>query len=365
MRIRTIKPELWSSTPFIRCSLRARLLFVGLLNYADDEGRGRADPALVRANLYPLELEEVSDADVLEWLRELHRRRLVDLYRAAPRDSSTGRGRSSRTVELLQVRGFEEHQVVSHPRESRYPPPRKAPRDSGNRSGKRSRKSSVLNGSGMEQGKGMEGNAGTAPGIGAGSTPNGAGAYDPDAVGPAPYDEPIPELLEATPDPEEERPRARPITSYRDRPNPWEDLEGSAPMTRGEEILRLEIPDVEPLPWPRSRVSRSGKFYLPKTYVAFRDLVAVHLGAAHRGPLEAGPLRLVLGFYRTSRRKADVDNLAKSVLDAGTGTVWEDDSQILDLHAQVRHRDAGPSIELLVYRLEEIESVSSERLELE
>lgn len=129
-------------------------------------------------------------------------------------------------------------------------------------------------------------------------------------------------------------------------------------MTKTE-ILRLEIPDVEPLPWPRTRTSKAGRHYLSRTYLAYRDLVATHLGAAHRGELEAGPLRVVLGFYRSSRRKADVDNLAKSVLDAGNGTVWEDDSQILELVAEIRHRAKAPAIEILVYRLEENDGVSS------
>ena len=47
-----------------------------------------------------------------------------------------------------------------------------------------------------------------------------------------------------------------------------------------------------------------------------------------------------------------MDNLAKTILDAGTGIVWEDDSQILDLHAQISYR-AGPSVEILAYTLED------------
>ena len=135
-------------------------------------------------------------------------------------------------------------------------------------------------------------------------------------------------------------------------------------MTRTE-ILRLEIPDVEPLPWPRARTSRAGRHYLPRTYLAYRDLVATHLGAAHKGSLlETGPLRVVLGFYRSSKRKADVDNLAKSVLDAGNGTVWADDSQVLELLAEIRYR-SEPAIEILVYTLEDVDGVSSERLDLD
>jgi Holliday junction resolvase RusA-like endonuclease len=118
-----------------------------------------------------------------------------------------------------------------------------------------------------------------------------------------------------------------------------------------EELVRLEIPDVEPYPWPRARVSKAGRFYLPKTYLAYRDLVAMHLRAAYRGDPEAGPVRLVLGFYRSTSRKADVDNLAKTIMDAGTGIVWDDDSQILELVAEISYR-SEPSVELLAYTLE-------------
>lgn len=78
----------------------------------------------------------------------------------------------------------------------------------------------------------------------------------------------------------------------------------------------------------------------------------MHLRAAMRNhPPEIGPLFLVLGFYRSTKRRADVDNLAKSVLDAGNGVAWADDSQILDLLAQIRYRKL-PSIEILAYRLD-------------
>jgi Holliday junction resolvase RusA-like endonuclease len=129
-------------------------------------------------------------------------------------------------------------------------------------------------------------------------------------------------------------------------------------VRRLEEILRLEIPDVEPYPWPRSRVSRSGRFYLPRPYLAYRDLVAMHLRAAYRGDPELGPIRLVLGFYRSTKRKADVDNLAKTILDAGTAIVWGDDSQILELVAEISYR-SEPSVEILAYTLELPDGVSS------
>lgn len=55
MRIRTIKPEFWTSQDIADLPDDIdRLLFIGLWNYADDEGRGRDVPRLIRAALFPL-----------------------------------------------------------------------------------------------------------------------------------------------------------------------------------------------------------------------------------------------------------------------------------------------------------------------
>jgi len=37
-RIRTVKPEIWTSEAFTECSVSARLLFIGALNFANDYG---------------------------------------------------------------------------------------------------------------------------------------------------------------------------------------------------------------------------------------------------------------------------------------------------------------------------------------
>jgi hypothetical protein len=54
MRIRTIKPELWQNEGLATLDVFTFLLAIGLLNYADDEGYFNANPALIRAALFPL-----------------------------------------------------------------------------------------------------------------------------------------------------------------------------------------------------------------------------------------------------------------------------------------------------------------------
>ncbi|MER7953887.1 hypothetical protein [Streptomyces sp. NPDC096030] len=109
-RIRSIKPEFFTSLTIADLRLSARLQFIGLWTYVDDNGVGLADPRLIRAAIWPLE----EDPEVLQRTREdlqsLHAARLVTLYEAS--------GKA-----LLTVNNWSEHQKVSHPRKPRYPRP--------------------------------------------------------------------------------------------------------------------------------------------------------------------------------------------------------------------------------------------------
>lgn len=53
MRIRTIKPEFWTSETLAPLSDKAKLLAIALLNYADDEGFFWANPILIKSALFP------------------------------------------------------------------------------------------------------------------------------------------------------------------------------------------------------------------------------------------------------------------------------------------------------------------------
>jgi len=217
MRIRTVKPEIWTSPKFLRLSLRARLLFLALLNYADDEGRGLSDPALIRGALFPLE-PEVTDAEVSSWLLEMRAARLLVLYRGLPVGSRT-------SVELFQIKGFRDHQRVDRPLPSRYAAPRKRRPRSTNRSTRSSRtRSSTEVEVEVEGEKEVKGRARSSTNDGAGSSPNGAGAYDPEAVYvPGPDD---PKLFEEELEAEaEESTPPRGPGYWSSIPNPFEGLE--------------------------------------------------------------------------------------------------------------------------------------------
>lgn len=57
MRIRTLKPEFWVNEEMACLHDKARLLAIGLLNYADDEGFFSANPKLIRSVVFPFDAD--------------------------------------------------------------------------------------------------------------------------------------------------------------------------------------------------------------------------------------------------------------------------------------------------------------------
>ncbi|MFF5473386.1 hypothetical protein [Streptomyces achromogenes] len=109
-RIRSIKPEFFTSLTIAEQPLSARLTFIGLWTYVDDNGVGLADPRLIRAAIWPLE----ETPDILQRTREdlqsLHTAHLITLYEASGK-------------RLVAISNWSEHQKVSHPRKPRFPRP--------------------------------------------------------------------------------------------------------------------------------------------------------------------------------------------------------------------------------------------------
>lgn len=69
-RIRTIKPDAFKSDSLSTVPRGTRWTFSGLWTYADDQGRGRDDVRLIKAELYPID-DTVSLTDITEDLRLL------------------------------------------------------------------------------------------------------------------------------------------------------------------------------------------------------------------------------------------------------------------------------------------------------
>jgi hypothetical protein len=71
MRIRTTKPEYWRSKDTARLTYFARLLYIGLWNYVDDNGVGEWDLDLMRSDLFPRDPVKEVSANIRGGLAEL------------------------------------------------------------------------------------------------------------------------------------------------------------------------------------------------------------------------------------------------------------------------------------------------------
>ena len=107
-RIRTIKPSLWGDEKFSRVSVPARLLYIGLVSMADDDGRFLGSSAAIRGYVFPN--DDISDKRLRAWLDELDSIGLVVLYEC---------GGFRYGVHL----NYRKHQRISHPQPSPLPPP--------------------------------------------------------------------------------------------------------------------------------------------------------------------------------------------------------------------------------------------------
>ncbi len=77
---------------------------------------------------------------------------------------------------------------------------------------------------------------------------------------------------------------------------------------------------------PRILISREGR--------RFRERVCSLLAATGIRPI-AGPLRVEIEVYPPDRRRRDIDNVQKALLDAlEHGRAFRDDSQIVDLRIE-------------------------------
>ena len=123
-RIRTVKPEFWTDEKVVELSAFARLLFIGLWNFCDDDGRMVYSPKRIKMQIFPAD-----NMDISELFGELRRASLISVYQF---DS----------VEYLQVDKFTKHQKIDKRTASKLPAPptsaespRITPTDSNGREG--------------------------------------------------------------------------------------------------------------------------------------------------------------------------------------------------------------------------------------
>ncbi|MFT4059801.1 MAG: hypothetical protein QM652_09650 [Legionella sp.] len=77
-RIRTIKPEFWVSEQIIACSPHARLLFIGMWNFADDNGASPISYVRLKAQIFPA--DNFTIEEIKKWVNELIQNELIREY---------------------------------------------------------------------------------------------------------------------------------------------------------------------------------------------------------------------------------------------------------------------------------------------
>jgi hypothetical protein len=107
-RIRSIKPEFFTSISIADLSRDARLMFVGMWTHVDDDGRCIDEPRLIKAALFPLD-DDLEPTQIDTLMGEL------DYHGRIIRYDVDGR-------RYVQIVGFNEHQKIDRHTPSKHPP---------------------------------------------------------------------------------------------------------------------------------------------------------------------------------------------------------------------------------------------------
>lgn len=105
-RQRMIQPEIWIDSGFLEMSDRARLLWIGMISFADDEGRGQGSSKSLKAAIFPG--DDISSTDVDALKAEVAKHVRVEFYDV---DGQT----------YYQIEKWSQYQKISHPNPSSIP----------------------------------------------------------------------------------------------------------------------------------------------------------------------------------------------------------------------------------------------------
>jgi hypothetical protein len=107
-RIRSIKPQFWEDEKISKLSVFARLMFIGLWNYADDEGILIWRAELIRSKIFPYDNFPIEDIYKLQ--DELVNNNLLYPYK-------------NQNDSYAVILNFRKHQVINRPQPSQLPTP--------------------------------------------------------------------------------------------------------------------------------------------------------------------------------------------------------------------------------------------------
>ena len=108
MTRRMLDSAIWQNEKFGVMPSMARLLAIGIINQADDQGRGKAHPVYLRSQLFPY--DDVTPGEVAEWLRAVAGNETILLYQVDGKD-------------YYQILNWWTYQAHQYAMPSQYPKP--------------------------------------------------------------------------------------------------------------------------------------------------------------------------------------------------------------------------------------------------
>lgn len=108
MRKRMIDPEFWSDEKIGNLHANARLMFIGMWNFADDEGIIKSRAEFLKSNIFPY--DEIKTDEIIKWFQELVREGLIFSYNIAGQNYAI-------------ILNFKKHQIINKPTPSKLPAP--------------------------------------------------------------------------------------------------------------------------------------------------------------------------------------------------------------------------------------------------
>lgn len=107
-RIRSIKPSFWTDPAVAALRRDARLMLVGLISSADDEGRFLASPTAIAGYVFPH--DDLPTKTVRAWRDEIAGTGVIEIYNAG-------------SCEYGRFPKWKKHQRISKPQPSTHPGP--------------------------------------------------------------------------------------------------------------------------------------------------------------------------------------------------------------------------------------------------
>lgn len=105
-RKRMIDPNFWTDEKLGECSIQERLLFMGLISNANDEGYGRANSKLLKATIFPY--DDIEIVELEKWLSHLIEFNMIVVFEYDKQ-------------KYYYIPNFLKHQTINKPTKSTFP----------------------------------------------------------------------------------------------------------------------------------------------------------------------------------------------------------------------------------------------------